>query len=505
MDAKPFKIILEFIDDVLNEYVFNDNIDCLEAVFMETIFDNEYLNLNEFILYHIKEVSYSGYEGVTKQFAEIEEGLRDKLIEVIYNIIYYSQMEERIKIKLAKSCARYGILFDDSSGYKEIIVASNEKCIEGSFAKVFLLDDDLVKKQLKYENWENKDICSRFKAEYEIQDKLYKEGLSVLEVFDYNSITHSFLMKRADEDLEDYLKHNILTRELKIDLIMQILNVMKRSHELNIIHRDLHCGNILMLNEICYIGDFGFAKDASHVRSKLSTFSPKNNHLFLAPEGFRDFTLLDEKSDIFSLGRLVDYIMGNGNLGIKHELKLLVERCTKSDKQDRYDSVISLEEAFDELINVINEDTNFSDMSTSIGEGKHTVAVEEYIVKLADNNILASQVVANKWIKLASVFIECELENQNKIIKNLSNTYIEATGYGKWENYDIFGKIAYDIVNSEVGIDIRKNAYDILEDCSNRRFKIRDLSNTIPDKTILLMKSKDKYEEIIHENTINVC
>ncbi len=489
MDAKPFKIILGFIDDVISEYACSDNVDSLEVVYQETFFDEEYLNLNEFISYHMKEIEYINYESVTKQFSQIEERLRDKLIEVIYNIIYYSQMTEQIKIKLAKSCARYGILFNDSDGYKEVMNVSNEKMIEGSFAKVFFIDDNLVRKQLKLEHWETNDIFSRFKQEYEIQNRLYLNKAPVLEVYDYNHITHSFLMQRADEDLDDYLQANILSAERKIELIIQVLDVMKIAHSMGIVHRDLHCANILMLNGNCYVADFGFAKDDSHVRSKLSTVSPKNNHLFLAPEGFRDFTLLDEKSDIFSLGRLVDYIMGNGNFGTKHEFKLLVERCTKSDKEDRYDSVISLSEAFDELINVINKSTNFSAMSTSIEDGNHTVAVEEYIVKLVDNNILASQIVTNNWIKFASVFINCEQGNQGKIINNISSTYIEATGYGKWENYDIFGKIAYDIVNSEVIIDVRKKAYDILSDCANRRYKIRDLSNTIPYETTLLMKN----------------
>ncbi len=489
MDAKPFKIILGFIDDVINEYVCSDNVDCLEAVFRETIFDEEYLNLNEFVSYHMNEIEYINYESVTKQFSEIEDGLRDKLIEVIYNIIYYSKMTEQTKTKLAKSCARYGMLFDDSGGYKAMIVIASEDCKEGSFAKVFMLDDNFVKKQLKIEYWEDKDVYSRFKQEYQIQNRLYLVGASVLEAFDYNDITHSYLMQRADGDLEDYLKVNILSRERKIELIKQVFDVMKVAHDRKIVHRDLHCANILLLNNKCYVGDFGFAKDASHVRSRLSTVSPKNNHLFLAPEGFREFALLDEKSDIFSLGKLVDYIMGNGDFGTKHEFKLIVERCTKSDKDDRYPSVVSLLVAFNELVNVINEDVNVSSISTSIGEGNHTVAVEEYIIKLVNHNMLTNQIVANKWIKFAFVFEECNQNNQEKIMRNISETYIEATGYGNWKNYDIFGRIAYDIMNCNLEISIRKEAYEIFKYCSSKRHNINNLRKTISAEIILLLES----------------
>lgn len=60
------------------------------------------------------------------------------------------------------------------------------------------------------------------------------------------------------------------------------------------------------------MSDFGFAKDSTHSRSRLSTSLPKPTNKFVAPERFNDFTELDELSDIYSIGKIIDYTMCNG-------------------------------------------------------------------------------------------------------------------------------------------------------------------------------------------------
>lgn len=188
---------------------------------------------------------------------------------------------------------------------------------------------------MKAEYWTEKDISSRFKNEYKVQNQMLKIGANVLEVFDYDEINHTYLMQRAEYDLADFLEENIIDFNEKIELSRQIFETMKIAHKNNIIHRDLHVGNILLIGKTPYIADFGFAKDENHLRSKLSSMSPKPTHQFVAPEGFKDFRLLNEISDIFSLGKILDYIMGNGVLGTKHQLKVVVEYSTRSLPDER--------------------------------------------------------------------------------------------------------------------------------------------------------------------------
>ena len=53
---------------------------------------------------------------------------------------------------------------------------------------------------------------------------------------------------------------------------------------------------------------FGLSKDTMINHSLKSTSTPKNSHYFIDPIGLHDFTALDKLSDIYSIGKIIDYI-----------------------------------------------------------------------------------------------------------------------------------------------------------------------------------------------------
>src|SRR3954452_19838319 len=67
-------------------------------------------------------------------------------------------------------------------------------------------------------------------------------------------------------DLRNYLKqnHNILTWDKRIKIVVDIIDALLRVHKENAIHRDLHSGNILYLEDYdtWYISDLGFCGPA---------------------------------------------------------------------------------------------------------------------------------------------------------------------------------------------------------------------------------------------------
>lgn len=479
MDKKPYLKILKYIDSYFTEDNYLNEADGFFDLFNNTIFASDYLDIDDFVSFHTGELNYISFETLEKQYSKVDELLRYKIIEVIYNVIYYSKIESKIKEKIASFFARYNILFTDEDGYRKMVPGGYFETLEGSFGKVILLDDKFVKKQLKPEYWNDKDIVSRFKNEYNVQNHMVNLGAQVLEVFDYDPINHSYLMHRADVDLADYLTENIIEFEEKIKLSKQILDIMSLAHENGIIHRDLHVGNILIVSRNAYLADFGFAKDANHLRSKLSTMSPKPTHQFLAPEGFRSFLHLDEISDIYSIGKILDFIMGNGQLGMNHPFKLLVEHCIKSSKEDRYSNIVELTEAFNNLYDNLVNGENINEINMNITKGVHNLAVEKYIIKLVTNDRLAAQIVSNDWGNFATILHKCDTDNQLNIIKGIYSNYVEATGYGGWENYDLFANIAYDIVLGGFNVSIKQVAFNLLEDCARVRYSAAKLLDKI--------------------------
>src|SRR6185436_812759 len=101
-----------------------------------------------------------------------------------------------------------------------------------------------------------------------------------------------------ETDLRRFLKDNFqsLTSLQKYPIIRDIAISLGRIHKQNIMHRDLHSGNILYTNNIWNISDLGLS---GPVNKQLDSIY--GNLPYIAPELFckRNYTT---KSDVYSLG-----------------------------------------------------------------------------------------------------------------------------------------------------------------------------------------------------------
>lgn len=70
-----------------------------------------------------------------------------------------------------------------------------------------------------------------------------------------------------------------------------------------------------------------------------SSYTEKNNHLFVDPLAISDFRKLDLKSDIYSIGKIIYYVFTSKEATSDHIFKTIVEICTSRNKSLRYDSV----------------------------------------------------------------------------------------------------------------------------------------------------------------------
>ncbi|GBB91008.1 hypothetical protein RclHR1_01810011 [Rhizophagus clarus] len=125
--------------------------------------------------------------------------------------------------------------------------------------------------------------------------------------FDINVHEYLLIMEYADGgDLRKYLKENFpkLTWDDKIKLAYQITEGIKFLQKENILHRDLHSGNIVIHQGEAKIIDLGIAKSTeteTHIHSNVlgvvAYIDPKRLENYLYK--------YNEKSDIYSLGVLM--------------------------------------------------------------------------------------------------------------------------------------------------------------------------------------------------------
>ncbi|CAI2164471.1 8381_t:CDS:2 [Funneliformis geosporum] len=164
------------------------------------------------------------------------------------------------------------------------------------------------------------DVVKEFKLHWNVNDhdniiRLY--GVTMVKPNMY-----SLVLEYADcGTLNDYLKKYFsnLNWDDKYQLAFQLSSAVEYLHEEDIIHRDLHAGNILLHRNQIKLADFGLSRkvteDKSNTASNASCYTQKLFGVvpYLDPKRLRDNDYrLDKKSDVYSIGVLM-WQISSGN------------------------------------------------------------------------------------------------------------------------------------------------------------------------------------------------
>lgn len=136
-----------------------------------------------------------------------------------------------------------------------------------------------------------------------------------------------FVMEKAESDLTDYLKSTELTIQQRFLICTEILTGIKELHSRYIYHRDIKPDNVLFINGTWKISDLGLighrdddfkAKEIGMKIGPANWMSPEAfNKMYNEGDGctnIHNFDCnLDDKSDIFQLGKLFWFIF-QGNV-----------------------------------------------------------------------------------------------------------------------------------------------------------------------------------------------
>lgn len=161
-----------------------------------------------------------------------------------------------------------------------------------------------------------------------------KKAKRIIKIFDSGILLINHLqfpfytMEKADLDLANYLHVNEIDIDQKLILIIEIIKGFIELHMLEIYHRDIKHDNIFFLGRECRIGDLGLARfrddDINFTKlelgDRIGAFgweSPETINKYLTEKLYNEkFDCeIDDRSDIFQLGKLFWYIY-QGNLPI---------------------------------------------------------------------------------------------------------------------------------------------------------------------------------------------
>lgn len=218
--------------------------------------------------------------------------------------------------------------------------------------------NEFALKELKKDHYPKEEYRYRLNREISILGEL--QGCeNIIELLDSGHHTDKeklwYLMPFAKQNLYDFIKkHNgTIDKETRYNLVEQIINAIKFAHDKHKLHRDISPNNVLVFEKdgkiVLKVSDFGLGKDSESLSFYTgSSASGYGQILYVSPEQRIKLKDATEKSDIYSLGKLVYFIFtakDPDNLK-QFELSSLVTKSIEENPDDRFADIHEFENHF---------------------------------------------------------------------------------------------------------------------------------------------------------------
>lgn len=153
-------------------------------------------------------------------------------------------------------------------------------------------------------------------------------------------------------------REGALPAPLARELTRQLLDALETVHGANMVHRDVHPGNLLLADaRTVVLGDFGLARERASVATR--TGHVLGTYATMAPEQLYDAREVDARSDIYGAGATLlwmltgkaPFSLGDGDRLdsqlelVPVELRGVIRRATQQDPARRYDTAAAMRAA----------------------------------------------------------------------------------------------------------------------------------------------------------------
>jgi formylglycine-generating enzyme required for sulfatase activity len=178
---------------------------------------------------------------------------------------------------------------------------------------------------------------------------------NVVQIYDYGRAKDGpfLIMEFVDGgSLLDRCRDGAMPLEHTVDLACQLCDGLAKAHDLSIVHRDIKPANVLLTKDgVPKLTDFGLAKAQSGDHGQTMTGAVLGTPDFMPPEQRRDASLVDHRSDLWSLAATV-YQMATGRSPkiirfdlLPPELTKVLGKALEDAKDHRYQSVREFRDA----------------------------------------------------------------------------------------------------------------------------------------------------------------
>ena len=353
---------------------------------------------------------------------------------------------EVICVELNRIVERDQYKIINSNGEFHMIKENDDLVLVGSggFANVYReKSTGIIIKKLKDDFLTDKGIRSRFKREFDITKSL-QGTFGIIDVYSFDEGTCSYTMEPAETTLEKYLIDNNISEQIRVTCIRQILHVMTEVHKRDIIHRDLSPNNIFIMAGVIKIADFGLGKDLNVFTSHQTIHTNgMGQYYYCAPEQFMMLRESDKRSDVYSLGRVINFIMTKDPRDSHHSFRSVAEKATNGDAAYRYADAGQLSVFFEKAVKYRNQAGNQERIDTKIKARQFDDEIESYLYNLSSEEIAKKmQSHTNGFSEILFQFMKLDDAHAEFVIQCIDKAYqtVSRRSFDVYDVYAIFAK-----------------------------------------------------------------
>lgn len=384
-----------------------------------------------------------------QSLSEVEAAQKIEDIYAEFNRIIYRDL-----CKITRSNGKYHLVKESDD---------LEPIGNGGFANVYLQKSTgLVVKKLKDDYLTDIGIRSRFKREFNITKSL-QDAVGIIKVYSFDEGNSSYTMEYAETTLDKYVKKNKLSDNNKLTCIRQILNIMTEVHKRDIIHRDISASNIFIISGQIKIADFGLGKDLNVFTSHQTIHTNAvGQFYYCAPEQFMMLKDGDKRSDVYSLGRVINFIMTGDPVNSHHIYRSVAEKATNSDASYRYADAGQLSVFFEKAVAYNQTAENQMRIEEKIVRKVFDDEIESYLYNLSAEKISTAVLHEKKgFVDALLKFMKKSDEHALYIIQSIDKSYKDVCGRS-FVAYDPFASFAYLVLKNGFSYVVNEIAANIL-------------------------------------------
>lgn len=220
---------------------------------------------------------------------------------------------------------------------------------EGGMASVWQVEKDGKYYAMKVCASDDEELKKRFQREYRLMTSINDPHvLKAFEEGQYNGCLF-FIEEIADCSLKDLVERGLTTKQ-KYQYGLQVCQGLSVIHQMGVSHRDIKPDNVLMVNGIAKISDFGIGRFIERDTTTITvTAQSMGTYDYAAPELYDGDGAFKEGSptiDIFALGSLLYYVFSDGSLPrffnyrqVSADIFPVLQKCREIAPTDRYQTV----------------------------------------------------------------------------------------------------------------------------------------------------------------------